>query len=136
MRADASRMVREEPRTENREPGTELQLPRALLYATSAGLGGPGLDSTSLEGALASWRAGFLRKVLCYPNRQQEIPRGVVRSLQRHPVRLLSPLGSKDYYAAKKRWLDSLAARALRTGEFDAFHGWSGECYRSLVECR
>src|SRR3954467_11497574 len=100
-------------------------LPRALLYATSAGLGGSGLDSTSLEGALASWRAGILRRVLCYANRQQEIPSRVVRSLQHRPVRLLSPLGSKDYYAAKKRWLDATAARALRSGRFDAFHGWS-----------
>ena len=48
----------------------------------------------------------------------------------------MSALGSKDYYAAKKRWLDFLAARALRSGAFDAFHGWSGECYHSLVECR
>lgn len=111
-------------------------LPHSLLYATSAGLGGPGLDSTSLEGALASWRAGFLTAALCYPNRQQEILHGIVRSLQHHPVRLLSALGSKDYYAAKKRWLDWMAARALRSGKFDAFHGWSGECYRSLVECR
>lgn len=135
MLADTPRMERPESTTEKREPAAELKLPRALLYATSAGLGGSGLDSTSLQGALASWRAGILGRVLCYPNRQEEIPRRVVRSLQRHPVRLLSPLGSKDYYAAKKRWLDLLAARALRSGKFDAFHGWSGESYRSLVEC-
>lgn len=114
----------------------DASLPRTLLYATSAGLGGSGLDSTSIEGALASWRAGILKSALCYPDRQHEIPSHVVRSLQHHPVRLLSALGSKDYYAAKKRWLDFLSARALRSGEFDAFHGWSGECYRSLVECR
>ena len=115
---------------------TKSRLPQKLLYATSAGLGGTGLDTTSLEGALASWRGGFLKEALCYPNRQTEIPPDNVTSLQRHPVRLLSALGSKDYYAAKKRWLDWIAARRLRTGEFDAFHGWSGECYRSLVECR
>ncbi|MFZ4765811.1 MAG: glycosyltransferase [Roseimicrobium sp.] len=111
-------------------------LPTALLYATSAGLGGPGLNTTSLEGALASWRGGFLKKALCYPNRQNEIPAAVARSLQHHPVRLLSALASSDYYAAKKRWLDWLAARQVRNGSFDAFHGWSSECFRTLVECR
>lgn len=127
-------MSETESTVENPDPGKEL--PRALLYATSAGLGGSGLDSTSLEGVLASARAGFLKAAYCYPDRQQEIPRERVRSLQHHPVRLMSALGSKDYYAAKKRWLDFLSARELRRGGYDAFHGWSGECYRSLVECR
>lgn len=111
-------------------------LPETLLYATSAGLGGSGLDTTSLEGVLAAWRKGILAEAICYPNRQQEIPRRMVRSLQHHPVRLLSCLGSKDYYAAKKQYLDWQAARQLSTGRFDFFHGWSGECLRSLIEAR
>jgi len=118
------------------EPPAAAQLPRALLYATSAGLGGSGLDVTSLEGALASWRCGFLLSAVCYANRQREIPRRVVRSLQHHPVRLLSALGSADYYAAKKRYLDWMAARTLGNGSFDLFHGWSGECLRSLTVAR
>lgn len=118
--------------TPDKVPG----LPTALLYATSAGLGGSGLDTTSLEGALASYRAGFLKEALCYPDRQSEIPKKLVRSLQSHPVRLLSCLGSVDYYAAKKHYLDWLAARHLRTGRYDLFHGWSGESFRSLVEAR
>jgi glycosyltransferase involved in cell wall biosynthesis len=117
-------------------PRQETELPHAVLYATSAGLGGSGLDSTSFEGALAPWRAGILERAYCYPNRQEEISREVVQSLQYHPVRLCSALGSKDYYAAKKRWVDWMAARALRSGEYDFFHGWSGECFRSLTECR
>ena len=117
-------------------PSEATTLPHALLYATSAGLGGSGLDSTSLEGVLASWRRAFLQKVLCYANRQQEILPEYVRSLQFHPVRLLSALGSKDYYAAKKRWLDLLSARELRRGEYDFFHGWSGESFRTLVEAK
>ncbi len=35
------------------EPPAAGHLPRALLYATSAGMGGSGLDVTSLEGALS-----------------------------------------------------------------------------------
>ena len=107
-----------------------------MLYATSAGLGGSGLDTTSLEGALASHRAGCLSRAVCFANRQQEIPRAVVKSLRFSPVRLLSGLGSKDYYAAKKRRLDHAAAKLLQSGTFDFFHGWSGECLQSLIETR
>ena len=110
--------------------------PSAVLYATSAGLGGSGLDSTSLEGVLAAFRHGVLKKALCYPNRQKEIPHAIVRSLQLSPVRLLSCLGSNDYYAAKKRYLDRRAAHLLRSGAFDLFHGWVGESFETLVEAR
>lgn len=112
------------------------ELPRSLLYATSAGLGGSGLNSTSMEGVLASWRRGFLGEVLCYPVHQREIARERIRSLQWHPVRLLSGLGSRDYYAAKKRYVDWRAASRLRSGRFDFFHGWTGECFRTLVEAK
>lgn len=111
-------------------------LPARLLYATSAGLGGTGLDSTSFEGALASHAGGFLGEVVCYGQRQSVIPRSRVRSLQWHPVRALSCLGSRDYYAAKKRYADWIASHRLASGEFDFFHGWSGDCFRSLVEAR
>ncbi len=107
-----------------------------MLYATSAGLGGSGLDTTSLEGALAAWKKGILKEAICYPNRQQEIPRKQIRSLQHHPVRMLSCLGSRDYYAAKKCYLDWQASQCMRSGRFDFFHGWSGECLNSLIEAR
>ena len=116
------------------KPPDPEQLPHALLYATSAGLGGSGLDSTSLEGALAAQRIKGLSLAVCYANRQVEI--GSVKSLQHHPVRLLSCLGSKDYYAAKKRCLDWTAAGCLRRGGYDFFHGWSGECFQSMIEAR
>lgn len=118
------------------QPPSGASLPHALLYATSAGLGGSGLDVTSLEGARASWQGGFLAKAICYANRQEEIPPRLVRSLQYHPVRLLANLGSADYYAAKKRWLDAVTARTLRSGRFDFLHAWSGESFHSLTEAR
>ncbi len=111
-------------------------LPRRLLYATSAGLGGTGLDSTSLEGALASHQAGFLHRAFCFGIGTRALPRRRLRSLNAHPVRLLSWLPSDEYYAAKKRYVDALAALALRCGDYDAFHGWSGDCFHSLVEAR
>lgn len=111
-------------------------LPGRLLYATSAGLGGTGLDSTSFEGAVAASRGGFLGEVVCFGQAQREIASGRVRSLQWHPVRALSCLGSREYYAAKKRYADWVAARRLRSGGFDFFHGWSGDCFSALVEAR
>lgn len=109
------------------------QQPRSLLYVTGARLGGSGLDVSSLEGARASFRAGFLGRVVAYANQQQEIPNRLVRSLALHPVRLLSGLGSASYYGAKKKYADWIGARELRRGAFDFFHGWSGDSLRSLV---
>lgn len=112
------------------------ELPRRLLYATSSGLGGTGLDSTSLEGALASEAGGFLQRAICYGIGSKRLPRSAIRSLQTHPVRLLSFLESDAYYGAKKRYSDWVSARELRSGNYDCFHGWSGDCLQTLVEAR
>lgn len=111
-------------------------LPQRLLYATSARLGGSGLDVSSLEGARASYRAGFLGRVIAFANQQQEIPHHLVKSLAWHPVRALSFLPSEYYYGAKKHYVDWIAERQLRTGRYDALHTWSGDALRSLVACR
>lgn len=117
-------------------PPEGQSLPSRVLYATSAGLGGTGLDSTSFEGALAAYGAGCLGGVVSYANRQSVIPRSLVQSLAWHPVRALSGLGSRDYYAAKKKYADWIAARRVRRGDADLFHGWSGDCFASLIEAR
>ena len=109
------------------------ELPGRLLYATSARLGGSGLDVTSLEGALAAERGGFLGRVLAYADGQREIPGGKVRTLPLQPARLLSFLGSERYYGAKKQWLDRVAAWELGRGGYDFLHTWSGDGWRSLV---
>lgn len=111
-------------------------LPQRLLYATSSGLGGTGLNTTSLEGVLAAKEGGFLNRALCYENLQRKVPDALVRSLNHHPVRALSYLGSQRYYAAKKRYVSWIAEGELRSGRFDCFHGWSGDCFRALVEAR
>jgi glycosyltransferase involved in cell wall biosynthesis len=111
-------------------------LPQRLLYATSSGIGGTGLDSTSLEGVRASQRGDFLAQAICYGIGKTDIPGSKMRSLQWHPVRMLSFLDSDQYYGAKKRYADWIAARELRLGDYDAFHGWSGDCFRSLIEAR
>ena len=111
-----------------------MDLPRHLLYATSARIGGAGLDAVALESLRAAHEAGCLGRALAFDSRQSVIPRRCVRTLRWHPVRLLSWLESKYYYGAKKQALDAAAARELeRTDEaYDLFHGWSGESLRSL----
>jgi glycosyltransferase involved in cell wall biosynthesis len=111
-------------------------LPRALLYSTSAGFGGPGLHLTSLQSALAAHEAGILRRALGYSNNQSAIPHDRIRSLAAHPVRLFSGLGSARYYGAKKRYVDWIASRELARGSYDCFHSWSGDCLRSLLVAR
>jgi glycosyltransferase involved in cell wall biosynthesis len=114
------------------QAGTPPLLPRSLLYSIFARIGGPGLDTDSFEALRASYRGGFLGKAIAYDNRQKEIPARFIHSLRWHPVRLISFLDRPYYYGAKKKYLDWSAARQLRTGRYDFFHSWSGDCLQSL----
>lgn len=111
-------------------------LPRALLYSTSARIGGSGLDVSALEGIKASAGAGFLGRAIGYANQQRAIPASMIRSLAWHPVRLLSGLGSARYYGAKKQYVDWITAREVRSGRYDFLHTWSGDSVRSLIAAR
>lgn len=111
-------------------------LPRSLLYTTSARIGGTGLDVSALEGIRASAEGGFLRRAIGFANQQDVVPAGLIRSLHRHPVRLLSALGSRRYYGAKKHCVDRVGRRELLTGRYDFLHTWSGDCLRSLIAAR
>ena len=107
-------------------------LPARLLYATSARIGGIGLDLCAQEQLKAAERGGFLARAIAYRNRCPDIPDAKVFSLRWHPVRLISFLDRPYYYGAKRRYLDWIAARELATGRYDFFHGWSGESLRTL----
>ncbi len=107
-----------------------------LLYATSARLGGSGLDAVALESTRVAYRAGLLGRVLTFENRQSEIPSELIGSLRMNPVRLFSGLGSEYYYGAKKHALDRRAARELQRSDYTLFHTWSGECVESLRVAR
>lgn len=109
-------------------------LPRNILYATSARIGGYGLDAVAYE-TLSGIR-DRLGLALAYGNRAEDLRRLPMRSLAWHPVRLLSNLESRYYYDAKKKALDRVASRFLRTGRFDLFHGWSGEALHTLRAAR
>ena len=117
-------------------------LPKSVLYATSARIGGVGLDAVALE-TLRGLR-DQLGLAIAFGLRPASTgddlsdadawlrQRQLVKNLSWHPVRLLANLQSRYYYAAKKRAVDSVAAKYLHTGRFDLFHGWSGEALHSL----
>jgi glycosyltransferase involved in cell wall biosynthesis len=111
-------------------------LPRALLYSTSARIGGSGLDVSALEGIKAAAGGNFLKRAIGYANQQQGIPSGKIRSLAWHPVRLLSGMGSARYYGAKKHYVDWITEREVRSGRYDFLHTWSGDGLRSLIAAR
>lgn len=120
----------------NRLRSADLELPHHILYATSARIGGSGLDAVAAQSLIAAHRGGLLRRALAFENRQGEVPAELIRCLNWHPVRFLSALKSEFYYGAKKHALDRAAARELATGGYDFFHGWSGESVRTLREAR
>ncbi len=113
------------------------QLPQSLLYATSARLGGSGLDLVAAQATSVSHQAGFLRRAISFANRQEVVPEDCIKSLRWHPVRLLGSFISRDhYYGAKKHAVDRVARRELENGGYDSFHGWSGEALRTLRMAR
>ena len=104
--------------------------PTSVLYATSARIGGIGLDAVAHETLRGIQNQ--LGLALAYGNRAPDLDACKIKTLQWHPVRLLSNFDRKYYYAAKKKALDRVAARYLRKGTFDLFHGWAGDALHSL----
>ncbi|MBV9300419.1 MAG: glycosyltransferase family 4 protein [Verrucomicrobia bacterium] len=104
--------------------------PRQVLYATSARIGGIGLDAVAHE-TLRGLK-DRLGMAIAYENRVSDLEPHRITTLRWHPVRLFSSLERKYYYGAKKKALDRVASRFLRKGSFDLFHGWSGEALLSL----
>jgi glycosyltransferase involved in cell wall biosynthesis len=111
--------------------GDSVQIAQPILYATSARIGGSGLDAVALESLRALENAGLDWRALAFENRS-ELPDPRVSVLRWHPVRLLSGLGSEYYYGAKKHALDRASATRIARGIWKVFHGWSGECVRTL----
>jgi glycosyltransferase involved in cell wall biosynthesis len=108
--------------------------PHRILYATSARIGGVGLDAVAHETLRGI--QNDLGLAIAYANRAPDIDPAKVRTLRWHPVRLLANLERQYYYAAKKKALDRVASRVLRDGAFDLFHGWAGDALLSLRAAR
>lgn len=108
--------------------------PHRILYTTSARIGGVGLDAVAHETLRGI--QDQLGLAIAYANRARDIDPAKVRTLRWHPVRLLSNLERRYYYAAKKKALDRVASRILRSGKFDLFHGWAGDALMSLRAAR
>jgi glycosyltransferase involved in cell wall biosynthesis len=104
--------------------------PRSVLYATSARIGGVGLDAVAYETLRGI--TGRLGKAVAYGVGSPDVDRRKILTLSWHPVRLLSNLDRKYYYGAKKKALDRVTSRLIRKEYFDLFHGWSGESLRTL----
>jgi glycosyltransferase involved in cell wall biosynthesis len=109
---------------------SQKNLPKSVLYAISARIGGIGLDLVAHETIRGI--EPFLGKAISYGVRAPDIDRRKMKTLRFHPVRLLSNLERKYYYAAKKRAVDRVAAQFLKTGQFDLFHVWSGSALHGL----
>jgi len=109
-------------------------LPSSLLYAASTALGGPGLPTTSFETARASFERGFLGAVVCKENAQHTIPPHKFRSILGHPAMWTRPFLSREREEGLRKILTArIAASRLRSGKFDAFHSWSGDCLEALI---
>lgn len=99
-------------------------------------VGGIGIANVLYHTARAAYRAGMLDAVICYGNRQNEIPSRFIRPIRFQPIKAVSFLKSRYYYTLKRMTLDKRAAGYLRRQGCNVFHGWTTECIRSLEEAR
>jgi len=99
-------------------------------------VGGIGISNVLFHTARAAYRAGLLDAVICYGNRQHEIPSRFIRPIRFQPVRLVSFLKARYYYTLKRMALDRKAAAYIRRHGCDIFHGWTAECLRSIEEAK
>jgi len=95
-------------------------------------VGGIGIANVLFHTARAAYRAGMLDAVICFGNRQTEIPSRFVRPIRFQPVKTVSFLKARYYYTLKRMTLDRRTARYVRRRGCDIFHGWTTECIRSL----
>ena len=109
-----------------------LREPKSLLYSVDARIGGYGRDLNAHESLLLADERGYLGKAIGYDNLQQDISPRYIMSLHWHPVRLLSKQPPALYDDAKKKYVDWVASRELKSRKHDLFHGWSGSSLRSL----
>jgi glycosyltransferase involved in cell wall biosynthesis len=105
-----------------------------VVISCFARVGGIGISNVLFHTARAAWRAELLDAVICYGNRQEEIPSRMIRPVRFQPVKAFSFLKSRYYYTLKRMTLDKRAASYLRTRGCGIFHGWTTECIRSLEE--
>ena len=99
-------------------------------------IGGIGIANVLFHTARAAFRASMLDAVICYGNRQEEIPSRLIRPVRFQPTKVFSFLKARYYYTLKRMTLDKRAASYLRTRGCDIFHGWTTECIRSLMEAK
>ena len=115
------------------------ELPGRVLYAIASVIGGHGLGATSSESILAMKRAGILGGAVGFAVEDERL-RGIgCRTLRWHLSRLAGVWPGRGFdqaMAERKRAVQEKAASWLRGGEFDLFHGWSGEARLPMIEAR
>jgi glycosyltransferase involved in cell wall biosynthesis len=111
-----------------------IYLTMEIVYSISTKIGDGGLGVDGLEAVMAIYRKGYLKKIVAYGNKQKEIPKSYIRSIQIHPVKIFSNLPARYYYPLKRKVLDRTTRRVLKKGA-DIFHGWSSSSLWSLQFC-
>ena len=107
-----------------------------VVISCFAKVGGTGISNVLFHTARAAYRSGILDTVICYGNRQSEIPLEKIRPIRFQPARMVSFLKARYYYTLKRMALDRRTARYIRRHGCDIFHGWTTECLHSLEEAK
>jgi len=107
-----------------------------VIISSFARMGGIGLSSVLFHTARASYRSGFLDKVICFGNRQSEVPDHHIRTIRFQPVKVFSFLKARYYYTLKRMTLDRRCASYIERHGCTVFHGWTTSSVESLKAAR
>ncbi|MFQ5455986.1 MAG: glycosyltransferase [Nitrospirota bacterium] len=107
-----------------------------IIYTSATKIGGVGLANVAKHAAQAIYKAGYLKKLIVYGNRQDVIPSSFIKVMWFQPAKVFSSLSSRYYYSMKKMWLDYNASKFIKNKGCNIFHGWSNECLRSIAEAK
>ena len=107
-----------------------------VVYSAATRLGGVGLANVVNHAVHAIYKACYLKKTIVYGNRQNAVPRSLIKVVWFQPTKIFSSLSSRYYYSMKRMWLDYSASRFIENNGCDIFHGWTHECLASVRKAK
>ncbi len=107
-----------------------------VIYSICSKLGGGGIGDTAYQAVRGIYRHGYLKQVIARGSGKIEIEKSKVRKAW-YPKRMRLPrIPAWRWYGLESLYFDGRVAAILKRAGCDLFHGWNGQCLRSLQEAK
>ncbi len=106
-----------------------------VIYSICSKLGGGGIGNTAYQAVRGIHRHGYLKRVVVRGAKRGEVEGSKIVKVW-YPKRVRLPyLTAKRWYYLESLYFDQRVSYLLKEG-CDIFHGWNGQCLRSLKEAK